>query len=85
MRFKKIIFILLIIFTAVLLPSCKKDENKGEKLTGKYELETVYVDGEISTSYYITYQIEFKDETTTIHRLQNLNGEDLFLLECGWI
>ena len=30
-------------------------------------------------------QIEFKDENTTIHRLQNLNGEDLFLLECCWI
>ena len=30
-------------------------------------------------------QIEFKDETTTIHRLQNLEGEDLFLLECSWV
>lgn len=29
-------------------------------------------------------QIEFKDEHTTLHRLQNLNGEDLFLLECCW-
>ena len=30
-------------------------------------------------------QIEFKDENTTIHRLQNLEGEDLFLLECSWV
>ncbi len=30
-------------------------------------------------------QIEFKDEKTTIHRLQNLEGEDLFLLECNWV
>ena len=29
-------------------------------------------------------QIEFKNENTTIHRLQNLEGEDLFLLECEW-
>ena len=29
-------------------------------------------------------QIEFKDENTTIHRLQNKDGEDLFLLECEW-
>ena len=29
-------------------------------------------------------QIEFKDENTTIHRLQNKDGEDLFLLECAW-
>lgn len=74
MRFKKIIFILLIIFTVVLLPSCKKDENKGEKLTGKYELETVYVDGEISTSYYITYQIEFKDDYTCEVKIYGLGG-----------
>jgi medium-chain acyl-[acyl-carrier-protein] hydrolase len=30
-------------------------------------------------------QVEFKDDTTTIHRLQNMEGEDLFLLECSWI
>ena len=30
-------------------------------------------------------QIEFKDENTTIHRLQNSEGEDLFLLECSWV
>ena len=29
-------------------------------------------------------QVEFKDENTTIHRLQNLAGEDLFQLECKW-
>ena len=60
MRFKKIIFILLIIFTVVLLPSCKKDENKGEKLTGKYELETVYVEFLVSSPpspYIFTSQV----------------------------
>ena len=30
-------------------------------------------------------QIEFKDEKTTLHRLQNSEGEDLFLLECCWV
>jgi medium-chain acyl-[acyl-carrier-protein] hydrolase len=30
-------------------------------------------------------QVEFKDEKTTVHRLQNSGGEDLFLLECSWI
>ncbi len=30
-------------------------------------------------------QIEFKDKNTTIHRLQNKEGEDLFQLECLWI
>lgn len=29
-------------------------------------------------------QVEFKNENTTIHRLQNEEGEDLFLLECLW-
>lgn len=29
-------------------------------------------------------QIEFKNDKTTIHRLQNTEGEDLFLLECEW-
>ena len=29
-------------------------------------------------------EIEFKDEQTTIHRLKNLENEDLFLLECNW-
>lgn len=29
--------------------------------------------------------VEFKDENTTIHKLQNLDGEDLFILECSWI
>ena len=29
-------------------------------------------------------QVEFKDENTTVHRLQNTDGEDLFLLECVW-
>ena len=30
-------------------------------------------------------KIEFKDEKTTLHRLQNKEGEDLFLLECCWV
>lgn len=30
-------------------------------------------------------QIEFKDEHTTLHRLQNIEGEDLCLLQCIWI
>lgn len=29
--------------------------------------------------------IEFKDETTTIHKLQNIEGEDIFLMECFWV
>ena len=29
-------------------------------------------------------QIEFIDENTTVHRLQNTAGEDLFLLQCQW-
>lgn len=29
-------------------------------------------------------QIEFKNDKTTIHRLQNTESEDLFLLECEW-
>lgn len=33
----------------------------------------------------IISQIEFKNSNTTIHRLQNAEGEDLFLLECCWI
>ena len=29
-------------------------------------------------------QVQFKDEDTTLHRLQNENGEDLCLIECFW-
>ena len=29
-------------------------------------------------------QVEFKDEKTTIHRLQNIECEDLLQLECRW-
>lgn len=32
----------------------------------------------------ITSQVQFKDETTTLHRLQNKDGEDLCLIECQW-
>ena len=40
---------------------------------------------EISKGYWLCpKKIEFKDENTTIHRLQNMEGEDLFLLECLW-
>lgn len=30
-------------------------------------------------------QIEFRDDNITTHRLQNLEGEDLFLLQCNWV
>ena len=29
-------------------------------------------------------QVEFKDDMMTIHKLQNLDGDDLFMLECNW-
>lgn len=32
----------------------------------------------------IISQVEFKDDLTTLHRLQNIDGEDLFLMECTW-
>lgn len=32
----------------------------------------------------LTSQIEFLDTNTTVHRLQNLNGEDLFQMQCVW-
>ncbi|MCR5266519.1 MAG: hypothetical protein K6E29_08010, partial [Cyanobacteria bacterium RUI128] len=32
----------------------------------------------------ISSQIQFKDENTTLHRLQNKDGEDLCLIECLW-
>lgn len=73
MKFKKILFILLMLFTLLLLPSCK-EEDKGEKLVGKYELETVYVDGEVSTTYYITYTIEFKEDYTCEVRIYGSFG-----------
>ena len=30
-------------------------------------------------------QVEIKDNLTTIHKLTNINGDDLFLLECNWV
>ena len=32
----------------------------------------------------IISQIEFKDTNTTVHRLKNIQEEDLCLLECTW-
>ena len=32
----------------------------------------------------IISQVEIKEDATTVHRLQNIEGEDLFLLECVW-
>ena len=29
-------------------------------------------------------QVQFKDETTTLHRLKNKDGDDLCLIECQW-
>lgn len=65
MRYKKIIRIFLILLTSMTLISCKdKTSDKGEKLSNTYVINKVYVDGEISTSYYSAYKIEFNEDYT---------------------
>lgn len=55
-----------------------KNSHRIKTLDMIYKKEAKF--GEILVS-----QIDFKNETTTIHRLQNALGEDLFLLECEWV
>lgn len=55
-----------------------KNSHRIKTLDIVYKKEAKYGENLIS-------QIEFKNETTTIHRLQNGAGEDLFLLQCNWI
>lgn len=55
-----------------------KNSHKIKTIDMIYKKEAKYGEELIS-------QIEFKDEKTTIHRLINKDGEDLFLLECSWI
>lgn len=54
-----------------------KDSHKIKTIDMVYKKEAKF--GEKLSS-----QIELKDDTTTVHRLQNLDGEDLFLMECNW-
>ncbi len=75
MHYKKIILVILAILTCFLVTSCKeKKENKGQKLTKTYVIDKVYIDGEISTTYYNTYQIQFKDDYTCKVTIYGLGG-----------
>ena len=76
MKFKKLILIVIMLFAVILLPGCDTtgSTDKGQVVTGKYELDKVYVDGEISTTYYITYVIEFKSNYTCIVQIYGLAG-----------
>ena len=55
-----------------------KDSHRIKTIDMIYKKEAKYGEKVLS-------QVEFKDEKTTLHRLQNSDGEDLFLLECCWI
>ena len=76
MKFKKLILIVVMLLSVVLLPGCDQTgtTDKGQVVTGKYELDKVYVDGEISTTYYITYVIEFKNNYTCSVQIYGLAG-----------
>lgn len=54
-----------------------KNNNKIKTIDMVYKKEAKFGEKIIS-------QVEFKDEKTTLHRLQNIDKEDLFLLECVW-
>lgn len=91
MRFKKILLAIVAVILAITMTSCKKEKkpNKGEKLTGIYVIDKVYVDNELSTTYYNTYRIEFKDDYTcnvTIYGLSGLEQrESTYHFENGFI
>ena len=76
MKFKKLILIVVMLLSVFLLPGCDTTggTDKGQVVTGKYELDKVYVDGEISTTYYITYVIEFKNNYTCSVQIYGLAG-----------
>ena len=76
MKFKKLILIVVMLLSVFLLPGCETTggTDKGQVVTGKYELDKVYVDGEISTTYYITYVIEFKNNYTCSVQIYGLAG-----------
>lgn len=52
--------------------------------THKIQTLDIIFKKEASFGEKIISQMEFKDNKTTIHRLQNAQGEDLCLLECTW-
>lgn len=65
MRFKKIILTILTILMTFTLISCKdKNKDKGQKLKEIFVIDKVYVDNELSTTYYSAYKIEFKEDYT---------------------
>ena len=78
MRVKKSILLVLLFLVVMLITGCDMgttgSTNKGKVVTGKYELDEVYVDGELSTSYYITYEIEFKSDYTCSVKIYGLAG-----------
>ena len=76
MKFKKLILIVVMLLSVFLLPGCETTggTDKGQVVTGKYELDKVYIDGEISTTYYITYVIEFKSNYTCTIQIYGLAG-----------
>jgi medium-chain acyl-[acyl-carrier-protein] hydrolase len=55
-----------------------KDSHRIKTVDMVYKKEAKFAEKLIS-------QVEIKDENTTIHRLQNAHGEDLFILECCWV
>ena len=54
-----------------------KNKNRMKTVDMVFKKEARY--GEKLTSY-----VQFKDDSTTLHKLQNKDGEDLFLMECVW-
>lgn len=55
-----------------------KDTHKIKTIDMIYKKEAKFGEKLIS-------QIEFKNDLTTLHKLQNTDGEELFLMECTWI
>ena len=55
-----------------------KNNHKLKTIDMLYKKEAMFGEKLIS-------QIEFKNSSTTLHRLQNKDGEDLFLMECVWV
>ena len=54
-----------------------KNSHKIKNIDMVYKKEAKYGEKLIS-------QVELKNENTTIHRLKNMENEDLFLAECNW-
>ena len=77
MKFKKLLLVFIMLFTVFAVAGCEMQpgsQTTSKTLNAKYELDKVYIDGELSTTYYITYEVEFKKDLSCSVKIYGLAG-----------